>query len=49
MFDVIQSVIGADVAVDPGLITSICGAVACILIVVVVDFIKEIFFGFFRG
>lgn len=49
MFDVIQSVIGTSAAVDPGLITSICGAVSCILIVVVVDLIKEIFFGFFRG
>lgn len=49
MFEVIQSVIGTEVAADPGVIISICGAVTCILIVVVVDFIKDIFFGFFRG
>lgn len=27
----------------------ICGAVICILVVVFVDFIKDIFSGFFRG
>lgn len=49
MYEVIQSVIGTDISAHEDIVISITGAVCCLLVVVFVDFIKEIFFGFFRG
>lgn len=50
MYDIIMGIIGhAYVSGEPQYVYYICGALICILTVVFVDFIKDIFSGFFRG
>lgn len=53
MYDIIEQIIGhswvSNYTGDQQYIYNICAAVICLLIVVFVDLIKDIFSGFFRG
>ena len=52
MYDIISDIINHSWSTgssEQQYIYYICGAVICVLIVVFVDFIKDIFSGFFRG
>ena len=53
LYDIITDIIGhnwvSNYSGDQQYIYYIAGAVICILVVVFVDFIKDIFSGFFRG
>lgn len=52
MYDLIMGIIGhawSTGSSEQQYIYYICGALICILTVVFVDFIKDIFSGFFRG
>lgn len=48
MYEVISEVIG-DTGANPEIIYYICAAVSVLLVVLIVDFIRDIFCGFFRG
>lgn len=48
MYDIVVGIIGLGTN-NQEVVYSICGALICILTVVVVDFIKDIFSGFIRG
>lgn len=53
MYDLISSIISheyiSNYSGEQQYIYYICGALICLLVVVFVDFIKDIFSGFFRG
>lgn len=53
MYDVISSIIDhswvSNYSGDQQYIYYIVGAVICLLVVVIVDFVRDIFCGFFRG
>lgn len=53
MYDVIESIIGhswvSNYGGDQQYIYNIVGAVIALLVVVIVDFVRDIFSGFFRG
>lgn len=53
MYDIIKNIIGhewvTNYSGDQQYIYYIVGALICLLVVIIVDFIKDIFSGFFRG
>ena len=53
MYDIIVGILGngqiAEAVDMQQIVVGICGAMVCLLTVLFVDFIKDIFSGFFRG
>ena len=52
MFDLIKSMIGPELfngGAHEELVISIAGVLICLFFIIVVDFIRDIFCGFFRG